>query len=154
MRGRRGGRDGERGSALVEFSWLAILLMVPLVYLVLTVFEVQRAAYAVTAASREAGRAYVTTAGGDPEARAVAAARLVARDQGVDLAAEDVEVSCARRPCLRPGGSVRVRVDTRVGLPFLPDVLFGHMPASVAVHARHVEVVDTYRDQPAENGPP
>lgn len=140
--------DGERGSALVEFSWLAILLMVPLVYLVLAVFEVQQAAYAVTAASREAGRAYVTTAEGDPEARAVAAARLVAKDQGVELTADDVRVKCGQQPCLRPGGSVRVRVDTRVGLPFVPKVLFGQVPASVAVHARHVEVVDTYRDVP------
>ncbi|MGH3094528.1 MAG: hypothetical protein ACRDMV_00835 [Streptosporangiales bacterium] len=150
MRRRRGVRraDGDRGNALVEFSWLAILLMVPLVYLVLTVFEVQRAAYAVTAASREAGRAYVTTTSGDPEARAVAAARLVGRDQGVELTAADVRVSCAQRPCLQPGGSVRVRVDTQVGLPFLPDVLFGQVPASVAVHARHVEVVDAYRDAP------
>lgn len=150
MRWRRGvlRTRGDRGSALVEFSWLAILLMVPLVYLVLTVFEVQRAAYAVTAAGREAGRAYVTTTGGDPEARAVAAARLVAGDQGVELTADDVRVSCAQRPCLQPGGSVRVRVDTRVGLPFLPEVLFGQVPASVAVHARHVEVVDAYRDVP------
>lgn len=146
---------GEQGTALVEFSWLAILLMVPLVYLVLTVFEVQRAAYAVTAASREAGRAYVTTTSGDPQVRAVAAARLVAEDQGVELAASDVRVTCAQRPCLQPGGSVRVRVATQVALPFLPDVLFGRVPASVAVHARHVEVVDTYRDVPrAGSGPP
>ena len=33
----------QRGSALVEFTWLAILLMVPLLYIVLAVFEVQGA---------------------------------------------------------------------------------------------------------------
>ena len=37
------GRRDERGSAVVEFSWLAILLMVPLVYVMLAVFDVQRA---------------------------------------------------------------------------------------------------------------
>lgn len=145
--------SGERGNALVEFSWLAIVLMVPLVYLVLTIFQVQRAAYAVTAASREAGRAYVTTkAGGDPDARALAAARLAAADQGITLSPGEVRVSCTGRPCVRPGGTVRVRVDTRVPLPYLPKVLFGHAPASIAVHARHVEVVDTYRDRLASGG--
>lgn len=50
-------RARERGNALVEFTWLAVLLMIPLVYLMLTVFQVQKAAYAMEAASREAGRA-------------------------------------------------------------------------------------------------
>jgi hypothetical protein len=50
-------RDG-RGTALVELVWLGILLMVPLVWIVLSVFEVQRGAFAVSAAARAAGRAY------------------------------------------------------------------------------------------------
>ena len=36
------GRD-ERGSALVELTWLGVLLLVPLLWIVLSVFEVQRA---------------------------------------------------------------------------------------------------------------
>ena len=36
------------GSALVEFTWLAILLMIPLVYVVLAAVSVQRAAFATT----------------------------------------------------------------------------------------------------------
>ena len=49
----------ERGTALVEVTWLSILLLVPLLYIVLAVFEVQRSAFAVTTAARSAGRAYV-----------------------------------------------------------------------------------------------
>jgi Flp pilus assembly protein TadG len=49
-------RRSERGSALVEVTWLPILLLVPLLYVVLAVFEVQRAAFAVNAATRAAGR--------------------------------------------------------------------------------------------------
>nr|MBA2464590.1 hypothetical protein [Nocardioidaceae bacterium] len=56
MRGRH--RD-ESGSALVEVTWLAILLLVPLVYVVLGVFEVQRASFGSTSAARAAGRAFV-----------------------------------------------------------------------------------------------
>ncbi|NUR09441.1 MAG: hypothetical protein HOQ45_20855, partial [Nocardioidaceae bacterium] len=51
-------RRDQRGTALVEVTWLAVLLLVPLLYVVLAVFEVQRAAYAVSAATRAAGRAY------------------------------------------------------------------------------------------------
>ena len=51
-------RRGQRGTALVEVTWLSILLLVPLVYVVLAVFEVQRSAFAVNAATRAAGRAY------------------------------------------------------------------------------------------------
>ena len=35
-------RGDERGSALVELTWLGILLLVPMLWIVLRVFEVQR----------------------------------------------------------------------------------------------------------------
>ena len=76
---------GDDGNAIVEFSYLAVLLMVPLVYVLLSVFEVQRASFGVTEAARQAGRAYATA--DDPaqgRARAAAAASLAMRDQGLD----------------------------------------------------------------------
>ena len=66
---------GEDGSAIVEFVVLGVLMMVPLVYLVMSVGRVQAGSYAVTTAAREAGRAFVTAEGGDDAAgRAHAAA--------------------------------------------------------------------------------
>ena len=50
----------EAGTAIVEFVLLAVLLMVPMVYIVLIAFRLQSTAYALAAATREAGRAYVT----------------------------------------------------------------------------------------------
>jgi hypothetical protein len=38
-----------------------------------------------------------------------------------------------------------VRIETTVRLPFLPAVFAGRAPASIALHARHTEVVDLYR---------
>ncbi len=46
--------DGEEGSALIEFVGLGVLLLLPLLYLLLSVFAVQRAAFAVTQAARDA----------------------------------------------------------------------------------------------------
>ena len=69
-------KSSERGSAIVEFHFLGILLLVPLVYIMLAVLDVQRTAYAVTQAAREAGRLYVAT-GDEAAARAAAAVALI-----------------------------------------------------------------------------
>ena len=50
---------GEAGSALVEFTWLGLLLLIPLVYVIISVVTVQRSAYGATEAARAAGRAYI-----------------------------------------------------------------------------------------------
>lgn len=138
-------RRDDKGSAVVEFVFLAVLLLVPLVYVLLAVFSVQRAAYAVTAAAREAGRAYVTATGPDPEAEARArrAAEVALADHGLRLADAGATFACDRRPCLSPGGRLTVRIATRVPLPFL-GALPG-APASVGVDAEHLAVVDRYR---------
>ena len=52
-------RREEEGNAIVEFCWLAILLLIPLLWIVLSVFEVQRGAFATSSAARAAARAYV-----------------------------------------------------------------------------------------------
>jgi hypothetical protein len=45
---------GDAGNALIEFTYLAVLLMIPLVYVLLSAFQVQRAAFGVTEAPRPA----------------------------------------------------------------------------------------------------
>ena len=137
---------GEEGNALVEFSYLAVLLMIPLVYVLLTVFQVQRAAFGVTEAARQAGRAYATaTDQAQGRARARVAADLALQDQGLVLCP-----SCLAPPTgqLVPGGTVRVRVEHRVVLPLLGGLFRGAVPPSIPVRATHVEVVDRFRDGP------
>jgi Flp pilus assembly protein TadG len=132
------------GSAMVEFTWLALLLMVPLVYVVLAVFEVQRTAYAVTNAAREAGRVFVTAPSvGQAYARADAAVELAMTDQGAPLETVRSTITCGSDPCLTPGGRVTVVVQAEVPLPLLPD-LFGQSVAAVPVQARHDAVVDRH----------
>ena len=80
-------RRDERGTALVEVTWLSILLLVPLVYLVLAVFDVQRSAFAVNAETRAAGRAYVLAPSeAEAGARARGAAVVALVDQGLGVA--------------------------------------------------------------------
>lgn len=81
------------------------LLMIPLVYLLISVFYVQRAAFGTTEAARQAGRAFARADSVEEgEARATAAARLALRDQGITLV-RDVSIRClGGRACLRAAG--------------------------------------------------
>jgi hypothetical protein len=131
---------------MVEFCCLALLLMVPLVYVVLAVFRVQAGAYGITAAAREAGRAYVTASKPEvAERRARTAAAVAASDQDLTLAPGAISISCSTQPCLAPNSRVMVKIDAAVRLPFLPAVFAGRPVASIALHASHTEVVDIYR---------
>jgi hypothetical protein len=140
-------RCDESGTALIEFVWLAILLIVPLLYIVLAAFDTQRGAYAASAAARSAGRAFVTA----PDqamgyARARAAVRLAYRDQELDTV-PDVRISCRPDPrnCLTPGSSVRAEVHSIVRLPLMPAALGANTP-SIRVDAQHEAPYGTFRE--------
>lgn len=143
-----GKRRAESGSALVELTWLGLLLLIPLVYVVITIVTVQRSAFGATEAARAAGRAYVLAPDlGTAQARAYEAARIALADQGVGLDPSDVLIVCHPSPeaCLQPGSTVEVRLDLRVSLPFMPSVL-GESAASIAVESSHVEPYGVYRE--------
>lgn len=135
------------GNAIVEFVYLSVLLLVPLVYVLLTVFRVQGAAYAVSSAAREAGRVFAKSEVADEAGpRAFTAAGIVMRDSNLPLAAGDLRISCSSSPCLTPGSRVNVVIVYDVPLPLLPRLFDGRAPATVRVTSRHLEVVDRFRD--------
>ena len=139
---------GQRGSALVEFTWLAILLMVPMLYVVLAVFEVQRAAFGVSSAARSAARSF-TQAPGEAAAagHAQAAAKLALTDQGLTDGRRSLEIRCIPDPgnCLAPGSVVTVVVTYSVPLPLAPAALGSQRP-SVQVEAQHTVPYGSYRE--------
>jgi hypothetical protein len=141
------------GSALVELVWLSLLLMVPLVYVVLVAAALQRAAFATTAAARDAGRAYATAADdASGEARAELAARVALADQHVAWGAGERLVECGECT-FAPGSTFRVVVRTTVALPWIPRWMCGGhgCPGSIPVSATHVETIDCYRATGAES---
>jgi Flp pilus assembly protein TadG len=138
----------ERGSALVELSWLGILLLVPMLWIVVSVFEVQRGAFAVSGAARAAGRAYALA----PDdavgrARAEAAARQALADQGVGDAPLDLRITCTPYPrdCHSGTSVITVTIGSSVDLPLLPDVLGGGA-SRFALHARHSVPIGQYQE--------
>ena len=121
----------ETGSALVEFVFVALVVFVPLVYIVAGFSAVQRGVFASTAAAREAGRAIGTAP--DPltgHQRALRAAELSVEDQSID--ATDVQLAYAPAgagcdaagsytPTLTPGEEFSVCVTVPVRIPLLPE---------------------------------
>ncbi len=144
------GRDagGEEGSALVELTWLAILLLVPMLWIVMSVFEVQRGAFAVSAAARAAGRAYaLAPTDAEGRQRAEAAARQALDDQGLAGERLDVRVTCTPYPhdCHTGTSVITVAVHSRVDLPMMPAVLGGDAP-SFALDASHTVPIGQFQE--------
>ncbi|MGZ6804497.1 MAG: hypothetical protein ACXVGH_11500 [Mycobacteriales bacterium] len=138
-------RLDDDGNALVEFTYLSVLLMVPLVYVLLSVFLLQRAAFGTTEAARQAGRAFARADSVDQaQARGTLAAGLALHDQGIDGAPPPTFV-CLGGECLQPGSRVRVTVTYRVRLPLLGAVFGRGTGGTIPVSATHVEYVDLYR---------
>ncbi len=140
---RRLGRADE-GRAIIEFVFLGLLLLLPLVYLVLTAARLQAAAFSASLAGRESGRAFVTAAGdGDARARAQAAAGL-AFDDFAFSTGTSLALSCDGSPCLRPEGTVTSIATIVVELPLIPDFLAERLPSSVTISSSHVATVDRF----------
>jgi Flp pilus assembly protein TadG len=124
------------GSASLEFLGVGVLLLVPVVYLVLTLAALQAGALAAEGAARQAARSYVLAA--TPEeaaARADRAVELTLADYGVDPSAAEVSVACAPDPatCLSRRALVTVTVGIRVPLPLAPAALDVGTPLSVGM---------------------
>lgn len=144
---------GERGAAVVELLVVMLTLLVPLVYVMVVMADVQRALLATSSAAREAGRVYVTGADRvDAERRAGVAYREVlatygmrAGDPGTGMR---LRVGCpaeAGSGCARgfgPGAEVEVTYRVPVArVPFLGAVA----GPGVTVGATHHTRVDRYR---------
>lgn len=141
---RRTRRD-ERGSAIVEFVFLCVVLLIPLVYLVLCLGRLQAGSYAVSAAAREAGRAFVTSEASDSATgRAESAAAIAFEDQGFG-GDGGIEVSCSATPCLTPEASVSVRAEVQVPLPLVPGFARSVVPLSIPVSSTVTVTVDRFR---------
>jgi hypothetical protein len=133
------------GSAIVEFLGVALLLLVPVVYLVLVLGQLQAAAFATEGAARQAARAMVIA---DDEAsameRATASVRIALADQGFTDAPERAMTVTCPAGCLTPGASATVTVAIDVVLPGVPTWLHDAVPLAIGVEATATAQRDSY----------
>lgn len=137
----------DRGSASLEFITAGLLLLVPLVYLILTLGTIQSAALATEGAARQGARVFVqaeSTAAGT--AAAQRALTLALADHGVDPSSVSLSISCAPNPgqCHTRRGWVTVDVAVRVPLPLVPPVFDLRVPLAVPVEASATQQVSRF----------
>jgi hypothetical protein len=146
---------GERGAAVLELLVVFLTLLVPLVYVMVVMADVQRALLATSSAAREAGRVYVTGADRvEAERRAGVAYREVLGTYGMRAgdprAGMAVRAGCpvaGEAGCdggFGPGAEVEVVVTYRVPVARLP-FLGAVAGPGVTVGATHHTRVDRYR---------
>lgn len=138
-----GVRD-DSGSGIVEFVVLAAVLLIPALYLVLTLGVVQASVFATHGLARDVARVHSTYA--DSEQAAYIADTFV--EYGMeDYALSDrpaVTVRCSHDPCASPGGIVTASVYVPVSIPGLGAVGLGAAPISIT--AEHSSQVDQFWD--------
>jgi hypothetical protein len=135
------------GSASLEFITAGLVLLLPLVYLVLTMSAIQAGAFAVEGASRQAARVFVQAETLDEaNAAAARAVEFALADYGLSTEQVTVTVSCHPNPanCLQRRGFVTVRVTTTVPLPLVPPVLDLDVPLSVPVESSATQQVSRF----------
>lgn len=137
----------DRGTASLEFLTVGVILLVPLVYLVLTLGQIQHAVLGLEGGARHAAR---TIAQADTHEAGMAAAERAIRvamvDAGLEPGAARLAVSCSPKPaaCDTPRGTVTVQVDAAVALPLAPPVLELDVGLGVPVSATAMQPVSAF----------
>ena len=137
----------ESGSASLEFITAGLILLLPLVYLVLTMSALQAGSFAVEGAARQGVRVFVQAHDLD-EAKADAqrAVDFALADYGLSGADAAVVVTCTPHPrdCLTRLGQVTMSVSMRVALPLTPPVLTLDVPVGITLSATSTEQVSRF----------
>jgi hypothetical protein len=135
--------EHERGSAVVEFTFLALLLMVPLVYFVITVGQIQGGSFAVVGAADQAAKVYVAQPdAATARAAAEQAVSVALSDFGHERGRANMTTSCEPVDCRAAGSAVTVTVSLSVPLPFVP---FADGLSATEVQASATQLVGQYR---------
>jgi hypothetical protein len=131
------------GSASIEFLTIGLLLLLPLVYLVLTVSAIQAGAFAAEGAARQAARVFVQAPDlVSAEQSAERALEFALADHGIE--GGTIGVDCSTPACLTRRGFVTVTVELSVPLPLVPPALSGQFPLAVPIHATATEQVSRF----------
>jgi hypothetical protein len=140
------GGHADEGRAIIEVIWLAVLVLIPVAYILISVLQVQSTSFAVAQAARDAGRIIDTApsvaAGVEG---ALAAARQTLTDQ--HLASDDLSLTFTAAgagcdgpqvaPVLTAGETFDICVVAPLRLPLLPAGLTASNTVS-GVYTYHV----------------
>ena len=139
--------DGERGSAALEFILVGMLLLVPLVYLIVSLGLIQSQSLGAEAGARHIARTLSTAESPDAARRSAdLILRSVVDEYALDPDAVAVSLECrpAGADCPEAGAIVVVTVQTTVALPLVPPVLGLDRLASIPLEASAAQKVSRF----------
>ncbi|MDX2377905.1 TadE family protein [Microbacterium sp. LRZ72] len=130
------------GSASLEFIAVGLVLLVPLVYLIVALGQIQEQALGTASVSRHVVRAIAQAPdAGTAEVRAQQALRSTAAQYGMEPRDIDMTVTCVPRvpACPAAGTVVVVEAAAAVRLPLVPAVLGLDRLAQIVVESSAVQ---------------
>jgi len=140
--------DCDAGRAMIEVIFLAVLILIPTVYILASVLRIQAATFAVTQGARDAGRVMDSAPTlSEGVARAEQIAQLALTDQRVPAEGMDLRFVAAGGDCvsgseitpsLRPGDVYDICVVAIVSFPGVPSVITGSQNTVSGVFTMHV----------------
>lgn len=147
------GLSDDEGSASLEFITVGMVLLVPVVYLIVALAEVQGAVLAAGGAAAQGAKLYARA---DDDAvgrdRVEDSLVLAMDDFGLSESQASVRLDCAPAglPCGQRGGAVTVTVDILVVLPLMPEII-GVRPV-VPVTGEATAPISRFDDRFGETG--
>lgn len=143
-------RTGDDGRALIEVVFLAVLLLVPTVYIMIGVLRVQAATLAVAQSARDVGRLIETSPAPPSLDTAIEVARVSLADQHIPSDRMRVVTAPRDGSCVdsvaaeftrEPGSDYDVCVVAVIDLPGVPTALAGSRNTVTGVYTVHFDPI-------------
>ncbi|MEO7125720.1 MAG: hypothetical protein ABI382_04910 [Nakamurella sp.] len=148
--GRASRTPADSGRAIIEVVFLAVLLLIPTVYILINVLRLQAATLAVTQSARDVGRLIETSTYLPTVDQINVVARIALQDQHLDTTKMHVVTTGRGEPCdvstttlvsREPGSDYDVCVIAIVDLPGVPTVLTGSKNTVTGVYGVHIDQI-------------
>ncbi len=145
LRAREPASDG--GRAVIEVLLLAVLLMIPVTYIMIGVLRLQSATMAVAQAARDVGRLIETSSGTPTIGEATVLAETALLDQNISAAAMQIRTVPTGADCRqaaqaavsrKAGATYDVCVIAVVTLPGVPTIVAGTDNTVTGVYTVHI----------------
>jgi len=129
----------DAGTAPIEFIFGSVVLLIPLLYLLVSLAQVQAGAYAAQSTAIDAARSAARHPA-SAQKTAQEAAALHFADHGLEDAEWEIDLHCSG-PCTSAGTPVTATVTARVPIPGIPAVLGEKKIPVMIVRSAHTDLV-------------
>lgn len=134
----------DEGTAPIEFIFGSVVLLIPLLYLIVSLAQVQAGAYAAQSTAIDAARSAARhPAGAQQTAHEIGSLHFA--DHGLDGADWEIDLHCSGS-CTAAGTPVTATVVARIPIPGIPAVLGEKTIPAMTVRSAHTDLIAPVED--------